>query len=79
MKKCGQILLHPHIGLLCVILCSVILSNAKDLLRADKRQPALTAHSQRGDASTSLSMTEHDIPRLMCCHSERSEESLGEY
>ena len=31
MKKCGQILLHPHIGLLCVILCSVILSNAKDL------------------------------------------------
>ena len=36
---------------------SVILSNAKDLLRADKRQPALIEHSQRGDASTSLSMT----------------------
>ena len=36
-KKCGQILLHPHIGLLCVILCSVILSNAKDLLKANHR------------------------------------------
>ena len=37
MKKCGRILLHPHIGLQCVILCSVILSNAKDLLKADHR------------------------------------------
>ena len=36
-KKWWQILLHPHIGLLWVILCSVILSNAKDLLKANHR------------------------------------------
>ena len=36
---------------------AVILNEVKNLLRADQRQPALTAHSQRGDASTSLSMT----------------------
>ena len=38
-------------------LYSVILSVTKNLLKADKRQPALTACRQRGDASTSLSMT----------------------
>ena len=36
-KKCGQILLHPHIGLQSVVLRSVILSNAKDLLKANHR------------------------------------------
>ena len=39
----------------------VILSVTKNLLEADKRQPALTAHSQRGDASTSLSMTHYSV------------------
>ena len=36
---------------------SVILNGVKNLLKADKRQPALIVCSQRGDASTSLSMT----------------------
>ena len=31
--------------------CAVILNEVKNLLEADKRQPALTAHSQRGDSS----------------------------
>ena len=38
MKKCGQILLHPHIGLLCVILCSVILSNANVAIKPSAEQ-----------------------------------------